>query len=254
MIIQTIRAFFMATLTFTPELILGFKKYFQKCVRGYHLINSEPIKEAVWESINSVVLTHSGENIYEKSSGSHSPGSDISSSIGNFSNKSVKYDSKEHDHFNISSYRLTTVCSAAEPGNITEIIKEINRRKNFGYYSIIARDEKGDKIYYDWFVLPSDHPIVNPELYIWSPMLGKRGKNKDAQVGWQTNVINGSSMSISFSMSSQLWMCLNITQEIKNTYIVASTQVKKQTIMDYIELSEHFSDENTSVDENTGPI
>jgi hypothetical protein len=231
----------MATvLMFSQELTNAFSSYFKKCVRGYHLINMDPIKESVWESINSLVLTHSGGIVYEKSSGSHSPGSDISSSVGNFSNKSVKYDSPTHDSFNISSYRLTTVCSAAVPGNVEEIVSEINSRKNFQYYSIIAREEMDDKIYYDWIILPADHPAVNPSLYTWSPTMGKRGKNKDVQVGWRTNVINGSSMSISFSMSSQLWMSVNITEEMKAAYIVASSQVEKKIMMDYVSLSDQF--------------
>lgn len=238
--------FFMA-LAISPEVIQGFKKYFKRCIRGYHLINLDPIKEAVWESINSQVLMHSGGTIYEKSSGSHSPGSDISSSIGNFSNKSVKYESAKHDHFNISSYRLTTVCSADSPGNISEIIAEINKRKNFQYYSIIARDESPDNIYYDWFILPADHPALDPESYTWEPMMGKRGKKKDIQVGWNTNVVNGSSMSISFSMSSQLWISVTITDEMKDQYIVATTQVKKQIMMDYVALSEHFPDESIDI-------
>ena len=238
---------YIMALSFATELIQGFKQYFKRCVRGYHLINLDPIKEAVWESINSQVLTHSGGTIYEKSSGSHSPGSDISSSVGNFSNKSVKYESPKHDHFNISSYRLTTVCSADNPGNIAEIIAEINKRKNFQYYSIIARDEMLDKIYYDWVILPADHPALNPSSYTWEPAIGKRGKKKDIQVGWNTNVVNGSSMSISFSMSSQLWISINITEEMKNLYIVASTQVKKQIIMDYVELSQHFPAEPEEV-------
>jgi len=233
---------FMA-LAIAPEVIQGFKLYFTRCIRGYHLINLDPIKEAVWESINSQVLTHSGGTVYEKSSGSHSPGSDISSSVGNFSNKSVKYESAKRDHFNISSYRLTTVCSADNPGNISEIIAEIDKRKNFQYYSIIARDESADKIYYDWFILPADHPALNPASYTWEPMLGKRGKKKDIQVGWNTNVVNGSSMSITFSMSSQLWISVTITDEMKENYIVATTQVNKKILMDYVALSEHFPDE-----------
>jgi hypothetical protein len=238
---------FMA-LAIAPELVEGFKQYFKRCIRGYHLINLDPIKEAVWESINSQVLTHSGGTVYEKSSGSHSPGSDISSSVGNFSNKSVKYDSPKHDHFNISSYRLTAVCSADNPGNISEIIAEIDKRKNFQYYSIIARDESPDKIYYDWFILPADHPALNPASYTWAPMLGKRGKKKDIQVGWNTNVVNGSSMSITFSMSSQLWISVTITDEMKEQYIVATTQVKKKILMDYVGLSEHFPDELVATD------
>jgi hypothetical protein len=238
---------YIMALAIAPELLHGFEIYFTRCIRGYHLINLDPIKEAVWESINSQVLTHSGGIVYEKSSGSHSPGSDISSSIGNFSNKSVKYESLKRDHFNISSYRLTTVCSADNPGNISEIIAEINKRKNFQYYSIIARDESPDNIYYDWFVLPAEHPALNPSSYIWEPMIGKRGKKKDIQVGWNTNVVNGSSMSISFSMSSQLWISVTITDEMKEQYILATTQVKKQIMMDYVALSEHFPDESAII-------
>jgi hypothetical protein len=78
-------------------------------------------------------------------------------------------------------------------------------------------------------------------------MMGKRGKKKDIQVGWNTNVVNGSSMSISFSMSSQLWISVTITDEMKDQYIVATTQVKKQIIMDYVALSEHFPDESIDI-------
>jgi hypothetical protein len=230
-------------LSFTPQLSQGFASYFKKCVRGYHLLNAEPIKESVWEAINTQVLTHSGCTVHSQSSGSHSPGSDISSSAGNFSNKSVKYEASSHDHFNISSYRLTSVCSASTPGNITEVVAEINRRKNFQYYSIIARDEQPDKILYDWFILPADHPLMNPSLYTWKPLIGKRGKNKDIQIGWQTETINGSSMSITFSMSSQLWISISITEEMKQNYIVASTEVKKQTIMDYVQLAENYPED-----------
>lgn len=227
-------------LTLSQELSEGLESYFKKCVRGYHLLNLDPIKESVWETINTQVLTHSGCTVFSQASGSHSPGSDISSSVGNFSNKSVKYESPLHNHMNISSYRLTAVCSAGTPGNISEIIAEINKRKNFQYYSIIARDETPETIHYDWIVLPADHPTVNPASYTWMPMIGKRGKNKDVQIGWQTDVINGSSMSITFSMSSQLWMSVSITEEMKHTFTVASMQAKKKIIMDYVELADNY--------------
>ena len=230
-------------LSLTQELVQGLASYFRKCVRGYHLLNVEPIKESVWEAINTQVLTHAGCTVYSQASGSHSPGSDISCNIGNFSNKSVKYDSPSHEHFNISSYRLTSVCSSSSPGNITDIVAEINRRKNFQYYSIIARDERPDKILYDWFIIPADHPAMNPSSYSWVPLIGKRGKNKDAQIGWQTEQINGSSMSITFSLSSQLWLSISLTEEMRQTYIVATAEVKKQTIMDYVQLAENHPEE-----------
>jgi hypothetical protein len=44
---------------------------FKKCVFGYHLINSSPINETVWEDINSLVFSSSGIEVYKKSDGSH---------------------------------------------------------------------------------------------------------------------------------------------------------------------------------------
>ena len=31
-------------------------KSFTKSIEGYHLVNSEPIKESVWENINTLIL------------------------------------------------------------------------------------------------------------------------------------------------------------------------------------------------------
>jgi len=113
---------------------------FIKCVKGYHLINDDPIKETPWEDINAQVLITSGYTIDAQSNGSHKSGADLVCSLGELSNKSTQYDSITS--FKISSYRLTTVCSDKTPGNIERIIDEINSRKNFKYYSIIVRDEK----------------------------------------------------------------------------------------------------------------
>ena len=232
------------SLVLSTELIKIFTIYFEKCVRGYHLINKNPIKESIWESINTQILIYSGCTILSESNGSHLPGSDISSSIGNFSNKSVKYTENTYSKFKISSYRLTTVCSSSNPGNIIDIIAEIDKRKNFEYYSIIARYENTNpnkKNHYDWIIIPSNHPSVNPSSYIWIPTIGKNGKNKDIQIGWETNIINGSSMKICFSMSSQLWLSINLDTEFKEKYIVSTTQTNNQPIIDYIKLSDIYN-------------
>ena len=83
---------------------------FEKCVKGYHLINSSPINETIWEDINATILSSLRINIYSKSDGSHSSGMDINCSLGRISNKSAKY-SNNKKSIDISSYRLTTVCS-----------------------------------------------------------------------------------------------------------------------------------------------
>lgn len=207
---------------------------FTKCVRGYHLINNSPIKEAVWEDINSTVFMRSGIEVFSKSDGSHLSGMDINSALGRISNKSAKYSSGK-THFDISSYRLTTVCSENSCGTIEEIIAEINGRKNFDFYSIIIRKELQNSIEYDWLLIPSTHPVLSPASYEWTPSIGKRGKKKDSQVGWHTNAINGCSMKIEFAMSSQLWMMIEMTEDLKQ-YIIASVTVVSESKYNYIDL------------------
>ena len=232
-------------MSLTPELVTSFAMFFKKCVRGYHILNKEPIKESVWEAINTQVLQHAGCSVASQSNGSHAPGSDISSSIGNLSNKSVKYNESSRSYLCVSSYRLSTVCSASNPGNITEILEEIKKRKNFDFYSIIAREEKpNNRIHYDWFLFPADHPIVDPTKYEWSPLVGQRGKNKGEQVGWKTNVVNGSSMSITFSMSSQLWINICLNDELKEQYIIAHTELSTCTRMDYVDLADSYAEKD----------
>lgn len=207
---------------------------FTKCVKGYHLINDDPIKEARWEDINVIILNASGCAVNSQSDGSHRSGADLNCSLGSFSNKSTQLE-KGGKSFTLSSYRLTTVCSDKDAGNIESIIIEINKRKNFDYYSIIARIDTKDKIQYDWFLIPSDYPSLNPASYNWYPQIGKNGKNKDAVIGWKTNTLDGSYMSITFSMSSQLWIHINITEDMKK-HIVGSCIVNRKRMYNYIEL------------------
>ena len=224
-------------------------KNFEACVQGYHMLNTDPIKEGVWESINALILQKSGYNVTHQSNGSHSPGADIScETFGNISNKSSKYEiSKNSKHsFSISSYRLSKVCNT---GNIEEIIK----RKNFNYYSILVRKnittptptpteptqteqtqtqqtQTADniKIHYDWYMIPSEHPAFNPNLYTWSPKVSQK-----KQVGWETNQNpDGSMMKIQFSMSSQLW----INAPNMSEYIIASADAPTKNSLNYIDL------------------
>jgi hypothetical protein len=215
---------------------------FQKCVRGYHLVNSTAISEKVWEDINEMIFKSSGISIFSKSNGGHESGMDIHSNIGRLSNKSAKY-SNSRTNIDISSYRLSSVCSDRTCGTPEEFISEINRRKNFDYYSVIAREESPDglEIYYDWLLIPASYPALDPSTYEWTQTLGKRGKNKDQSVGWHTNKINGSEMSVSFSMSSQLWLHLEITEDMKQ-FIIASTVEKATPRMNYIVLSDMMAD------------
>jgi len=227
------------------KLLKELSNSFDKCVKGYHLINSEPIKGTVWESINMQIFNKSKFITFSKCEmGSHASGTDIVSSIGNFSNKSVKYKNSKQNNFSISSYHLTTLCDKSNPGNLENILTEINIKKNFDYYSIIARDDnkKTDIIHYDWLLLPGEHPILNPLSFIWTPKIGKFGKNINAQIGWHTNIVNGSSMSIRFSMASQLWLSIHFTDEMKKKYKIASIDIQKGPHTDYYSLCESIKE------------
>ena len=216
-----------------------FASNFRRCVMGYHFINSEPINETVWEAINSQVLQLSGCEVQQMSSGSHSSGRDIICGLGGLSNKSAKY-SKLKKEFAISSYRLTTVCSDKDCGSVSSIVQEINSRKNYDYYSFMVRNEKEDSIEYDWYMIPANYPALSPECYIWEPMLGQRGKKTGEQIGWKTNEVNGSKMSITFSMSSQLWLTVAVTEELKG-FIVSSCIVERKPVFNYLDIYDMVS-------------
>jgi hypothetical protein len=250
-----------------PKEELSF--YYDLCIQGYHMLNSDPIKEALWEQINSQIFKYSGIQVIGQACGSHSPGCDLETNLGKFSNKSAKYEAKCTE-FAISSYRLTGVCNGENPGTPEEICAEINKRKNFDYYSVILREELPNGGFkYDWYLIPSDYPAFNPGNFLWVPTFGKRGKNAGKQVGWETCKVNGetckvngetckvngetckvngetckvngetcnASMSVSFSMSSQLWIKLKVTEEIKQFIITSKTYDGVAPIMDYISLA-----------------
>ena len=80
-------------------------------------------------------------------------------------------------------------------------------------------------------------PELNPAAYTWHPKLGKIGKKKGAITGWKTNTLNGSSMSITFSMSSQLWIHVNVTEDMRK-YVVGSCIVNCGKKYNYIQLYE----------------
>jgi hypothetical protein len=221
----------------SDDIRISLAANFMKCVKGYHLINDDPIKETPWEDINAIILNASGCPVNSQSNGSHKSGGDLLCSLGCFSNKSTQYD-KDNNSFKISSYRLTTVCSEKTPGNIDNIIDVINNRKNFSFYSIIVREDRNCQILYDWYLIPSDFPELNPSSYSWSPKIGKTGKNKGTITGWETNLLNESSMAITFSMSSQLWINLKITDKLKK-FIIGSCLINRGRKYNYIELYEN---------------
>ena len=189
---------------------------FQKEVQGYHLICEAPIKEALWEEINKNIASCVCD-VKDEAKGNHKSGKDMQFDDFGISMKSAKLDKKK---ISISSYRLTTVCSDKNPGEPTEIVKEINKRdSSFQYYSILLREElEGNILQYYWCVIPKTSPLFNIVETDFKPKMGKTGKNKGTQVGWETKYI-----SISFSMSSQLW--IHFTFDDIKQYIISSIKV-----------------------------
>jgi len=205
--------------------------------RGYHLLMDEPIKEAIWEALNRDILNKAGCTVTSVAAGSHASGADIHCSLGGLSNKTVK--TEADGSIAISSYRLTTVCSDVAPGTPAAIAAEIDSRKNFQFYSLLARTETPTTYTYDWYLIPADHPLLSPATYTWRPLLGKRGAKKDIQTGWTTDAHStapGASMSITFSMSSQLWIRVPALRTTMADHLVCSTTVTRGRRLDYADL------------------
>ena len=116
-------------------------------------------------------------------------------------------------------------------------------------YSIIVRECTGKQIMYDWYLIPSDFPVLNPAFYKWHH---KIGKNKGVITGWETDMLNGSRMSIAFSMSSQLWIDVLITEEMKK-FIVGYCRINCERKYNYIQLYDNDRD-STSLGTNLSLI
>ena len=207
------------------DILTKFVVNFEGAVKGFHLVNNKSIDKTSWKVLNSIVLKRSGISILTDYS----------------SGKTAKYSyTNGKKFFKISSYRLTTVCTDKNPGNIEDIHTEIEKRKTFKYYSILLREEKDEVISYDWYLIPSDFYIFEPSTYDWKQQLGKK---KDTIIGWETNVINGSKMSISFSMYSQLWIEVELTTEIKQ-FLVSSHTARSRSEIDYFQLNSIYEKVN----------
>ena len=220
-----------------PECRESLQTNFTKAVKGYHLIHEDPIKDTQWESINAQILKAIGCEVTYESKGSHKSGLDIQCSFGALSNKSAKYECN-HSMMKISSYRLTTVCSNKNHGDISDILAEIKRRKNFKYYSIVVRKEEPLEFIYDWYLLPADLTLMDPSTYEWRLLYGKRGDKKDQVKGWETNKMEGCSMSINFDMSSQLWMNIGISPSIRE-HLVSTCRVSRDPKYNFISFYEN---------------
>ena len=191
------------------------KKKFMQEINGYHLINETPIKESVWEEINRNIVNNNCK-VSDNANGNHQSGKDTKFDNWNISNKTGKI---INNKINISSYRLTTVCSDKNPGNQQEIINEINKRdKTFDYYSILLREELPKRVIYYWCIIPKYYYIFNINKYIIEHKIGKKGKKKELIVGWKSIYFD-----ITFSQSSQLWFHFSM-KDIKQ-FIIDKTVI-----------------------------
>lgn len=205
------------------------KSKFKDEIFGYHLINSVPIKESVWESINCNIVKNDCI-VSDCADGNHVSGKDNKFDNWNISNKTLKIE--KNGNCKMSSYRLTSVCSNKNTGKKEEIINEIKKRdKSFDYYSILAREENKnkDKITYIWYIIPKSYYLFRININNLDYIRNK----KNEIIGWKTNNCN-----IRFSMSSQLWYNFNKNdiKKFKISEIIVNNSNKKMTYSDILKL------------------
>jgi hypothetical protein len=205
----------------------GFLKNLTKTVRGYHLVNEAPIKEAVWEGIISSSLSVSGiEHTWNR--GGHQSGRDISVVDGvqrvGVSCKSCK-DRKAGKHMSLSSYRMTK-CRGVD-----EFIKCIDiERANFDFYGVLSRCENEEMVRYAVHFIPAG--LVKASKLEWTEKLDKEGERI---VGWESEERDGVQMSVVCSMSNQLWIKLR-KDAFAEHCVLDGLEVKKCQSMDYVML------------------
>lgn len=188
---------------------------FTTYIIGYHMINKEPIKEAIWENINLSII-QSIFNITYNASGSHKSGIDLIYNNWKISNKTGKIE--KNNIIKISSYRLSSITSSQSINTIENIKNEITKRNNsYNYYSLLLRKDCNNYIEYFWYIIPKDYYIYN---HINTEIKPKYDKN-NKQSGWKSKYFE-----IQFSMSSQLWF--NFTFDDIQKYLITSIIVYKK--------------------------
>lgn len=206
-----------------------------KTIKGYHLINTSPIKEAVWETILCSALDSIGAK-YEYSNGSHQSGVDIVLDTGSISCKSCK---ETRTSLSLSSYRMTT-CKTIE-----EFVKEIDVvRANFSHYALISRIEAIDDITYNIYLIPSS--LIKAGDKQWTIKHKRVDVNTISQ--WDTIKTDGVQFSIKAAMSNQLW--INLDKDIFKTYLLCRTiVVPRKKMIDYCSLFDRLSISSTTSSE-----
>lgn len=194
-------------------------KAFREEIQGYHLMNEEPLKEARWEEINRNIVAKY-VSVTGGAYGSHKSGIDNTFSGQGISNKTTKLQGKT---LQLSSYSLGKVSCEISPGDIKNVINEIqDRDKSFKYYSILIRDEHELKIEYMWYLIPRDYYLFDVAKFNWSPMMGRTKRTKGRQLGWHSLRAR-----IIFSMGSQLWFHFE-KNEIQK-YLLHNVVVKRES-------------------------
>jgi len=211
-------------------------QFLEQTIKGFHIINSNPIIERNWEEVFVQAHKMSSTTIDYKS-GNHGSGSDCTIDGVSYSNKTSRI---KNGKLSISSYRLTG-CK----NNLKAIINEIdNVRKNFDYYALLAREELEDKYIYRYYKLPCDFFMA--KNFTWMKKYTRRGKFS----GWKTHIMKGIWLDVTECMSSQLWIHLNtsvIAKYLENTIKVA----RDQETMTFAEVYELVHGTNSQSTQNS---
>lgn len=183
---------------------------FQEVIRVHFALTRHPITGTIWEDIKCKILGKSF-HISEQANGGHQPGKD--NRVDNFgmSDKTMKV--SKNNILKVSSYRLGKVCNVKKNGDVSEIIRGIEKRdESFDFFSILVKRDNDNSTTYEWYVVPRDYYIFKIEPNDVRAMVGKQGSNKDEIVGWEWEYGY-----IRFSMSSQLWykFDINLIQQFR---------------------------------------
>lgn len=204
----------------------NFVQALMKTIKGYHLINDAPIKEAVWENIVSLALKRANISFvwYQ---GRHVSGKDFMINGKGVSCKTCK---ETNNNLDISSYRLTT---CANSNDFAEQIDQ--KRANFQYTLLLSRIENTDGYVYNVYAIPAHVTKVGDKVF-----RERLNKRNEKIVGWDTECVDGVRMRIEKSMSNQLWIRIKKSKMMEYC-VVDSVQVSNVSRIDYVELFEQFA-------------
>lgn len=169
----------------------------EKLKKHHELYPNIPVKAEYWESIASQSL-----NVLDWVPNNHNPNEDFKSTIEGLLEPSLKAGTINGQILKFSSHRMSKF------SELKDMIQYLDSRTYDSFLFLAKKENELGKYYLCY--MPSK--LWKYSDLLWTPKMGVKEKCKGIQQGWKGEGLDGKvNVQISFKMSSQLWVDVDLS-------------------------------------------